>query len=70
MAGEVKVDSYQLFAPRSRKRLSTKGDFYGPGCFNNSVEDRVRVLLFAKGNAKEKARSQLERPLADMEQGA
>ena len=66
MTGKVEVDSYELFAPRSRK----KGDLYGPGCFNNSVEDRVRVLLFAKGNAKDKARMELERPLADTKQGA
>ena len=43
--------------PPEAESGETKGDFYGPGCFNNSVEDldRVRVLLFAKGNAKEKS---------------
>ena len=39
MTGEVDVDSYELLAPRGRKRL-TKGGFYEPGCFNNSMEDR------------------------------
>ena len=39
MAGEVEVDSYELFAPRGQKRL-TKGGFYEPGCFKNSVVDR------------------------------
>ena len=37
---------------------------------STTPEHRVGVLLFAKGNAKDKARSDLERPLADMEQGA
>ena len=66
---EVEVDSYELFTPRGRKRL-TKGSFYGPGCFNNSVEDRVRVLLFAKGNAKDKAQSSRSRGLCHVRLGA
>ena len=66
MTGEVEVHSYVLFSPRGRKRL-TKGGFYGPGCFNNSVEDRLRVLLFAETHrTKVRARE----ALADMEQDA
>ena len=47
VAGEMEVDSYELFSPRGRKRL-TKGGCYCcvPGCFNNSTEDRGRVKFY------------------------
>ena len=65
MTGEVEVDSYELLATRGRKRL-TKGGFYEPGCFNNSMKDRDWALLFAKSKAKDRAR----KGQADRAQGA
>ena len=69
MTGEVEVVSYELLATRGRERL-TKGGFCQPDCFNKSVEDRGRVLLFAKFNTKDRAqKAQAFLWLTDMEQG-
>ena len=55
MAEEVEVDSYELFAPRGRKLL-TNGGFYGSGCFNKSVENRVGFYFLPKETQRTKLR--------------